>query len=117
MTNKIRVVHANRVYEVLGSVRDKPNLWLTARSVTALQNFLNGYLLTTGTGSLDVGVPTFVDFGPWPQNELDWWHGGHQHLFGRILLEQCGGDETRAFDLFFTYLDEYRKEPLATDVK
>ena len=41
------------------------------------------------------------------------YQGGHEHLFSRILLERSDGDESQAFDLFFTYLDEYRREPPA----
>ena len=41
----IKPISGRKIYEVLDLIRSKPNLWLTSKSIYALQNFLNGYLL------------------------------------------------------------------------
>lgn len=107
MSQSITVYSSSSVYEMLDLIRKKPEVWLSEKSILALQNFLNGYLARTYTD----GDPPFGDFDLWllgaAKHPEDWGRAGRRH-FLEPLLKEVNGDQYLAFDRFFVYLDEYR---------
>ena len=104
----MKIVHPYKIYEVLGSIEKNPKLWLTEKSITALQNFING-LLTAKTKDLvyEKGEPTFDEFKYWILNKNPKING-IGNPYSRVILTECDGDEQKAFDLFFKYLEEFK---------
>lgn len=109
--NNIKVVEARKIYEQLALIQERPWLLLTSKSITALQNYLNGYTMWI-IGDKDAyhpGEPMFDDFKYWLLNKTN----TQTHLgnpYSRVLLRECEGDEEKAFDRFFEYLEVYKKE-------
>jgi hypothetical protein len=112
MDSEIKVTSSRKIYEVLEVMRLKPYLWLTSKSIVSLQNFLNGYMML---GFADYiyhdGEPNFDDFKYWVLNR-DERQLGVGNPYSNVLLQECNGDEERAFDKFFECLDEFKKEQL-----
>ncbi|KAA9324981.1 hypothetical protein [Adhaeribacter soli] len=106
---KIKVTSARKVYELLELVRQKP-YFLTSKSITALQDFLNGYMqLGFADDIYNSGDPNFEEFKYWILNK-DKEVEGTSNPFSRVLLKECDGDEERAFEKFFVYLAEFKLE-------
>lgn len=56
------------------------------------------------------GEPNFDTFKNWILDK----HGrklGVKDPYSTFLLHECSGDEERAFDRFFEYLEQFKKEP------
>lgn len=112
MSDKIKFVNGYKIYEKLDHIRKRPLTALTSKSITALENFLWGYWIY-GTKEYsdqiyNLGDPDF--------NEFKWWLNGEPNIplstgprFHHILLNECDGNEEKAFDLFFEKLDEFKK--------
>ncbi|MFC0608991.1 hypothetical protein ACFFGQ_14710 [Rufibacter quisquiliarum] len=103
------ITSANRIYEVLELIKSRPTLWLTSKTISSLQNFLNGYLLLGF--SVDLYEPNQPDI-----NEFSYWiyeqgkeTGGKENIFLKVLKKECDGDEEKAFNKFFEYLEEFKK--------
>ncbi len=110
MNSDINVVSSRKIYEVLESMRTRPYLWLTSRSIISLQNFLNGYMqLGLGDDIYNPGEPNIDDFRYWLL-ERDKEHLPVGNPYSTFLLRECNGDEEKAFDRFFEYLREFFKE-------
>lgn len=111
MDNNIKVVCAGKIYEMLELIRDRPEMWLTSKSISALQNFLNGYLMNKGFTN-DIyhpGEPSIDNFKYWVlRKEPDVFGVGNP--YSRVLLKKSDGNEVMAFDLFFEFLDEFKRE-------
>ena len=108
---EFEITDARKIYELLSLIESKPLIFLTSKSITALQNFLNGYLiLNLGNDDLyKVNEPNLDDFKYWilSQNqEL----AGIQFPYSRVLLEESKGDEEKAFEKFFIYLNEFKTQ-------
>ena len=112
MDSDIKIVSARKIYEVLDSMRSKPYLWLTSKSITALQNFMNGYLQLGYANDIYNKDEPFID-------EFKYWilsrdedHSGVGNPYSDVLLRECDGDEEKAFDKFFECLDEFKQEQI-----
>ena len=105
----MKIVHSNKIYEVLESIEKKPEIWLTEKSITSLQNFLNGFLTAKSKDLVyKKGEPTFDEFKYWILNK-NAKISGIGNPYSRVLLAECNGNEKKAFDLFFKYLAEFKK--------
>ena len=103
---ELNIIHASKVYELLELMRRKP-YYLTSRSITALQNFLNGYLIFDQTINIyNEGDPSFDDFRLWLLKKGGWKHGN----FRDVLLGMCNGSEEIAFEKFFELLDQFKEQ-------
>ena len=110
MDSDIKIISCRKIYEVLDCMRQKPHFWLTSKSIISLQNFLNGYMqLGFAEDIYHPGEPNIDDFARWILSKDDR-QLGVDNSFSRVLLLQCNGDEEKAFEKFFEYLDEFKKE-------
>ena len=110
MTDDTKIISSRKIYEVLDFVKRRPELWLTSKSITGLQNFINGFMkLGAADDIYHPSEPTIDEFNYWILQK-DEGLSGIQNLYSRVLLKECNGDELRAFDKFFDYLDEFKKE-------
>jgi hypothetical protein len=110
MRDESKIASTRKIYEVLESIRGKPYFWLTSKSVTALQDFLNGYMQLGYADEIYYpDEPDVNDFKYWLLNR-DAEHSGVGNPYSRVLLKECNGDEEKAFDRFFQLLDEFKRE-------
>lgn len=91
------------IYELLEHIRRRPGMYLQGVSLESLRNFLAGY---------SVGVRR--DFAP-GELHLDMPGAASHGWFGAIHLEEPDG--LKAFERFFTYLDDYRARRLAAAIE
>ena len=107
----IKVIQARKIYEQLALIQKRPWLLLTSKSITALQNYLNGYTMWI-IGDRDAyhpGEPIFDDFKYWLLRKDDR-AASLDNPYSKVLLRECEGNEEKAFDRFFEYLEVYKKE-------
>jgi hypothetical protein len=112
MGSDIKLISSRKIYELLDLVKRRPEILLTSKSITALQNFLNGYMqLGFGDGDeiYNLGEPRIDNFNDWILNK-DKEESGVGNPYSRVLLKECNEDEAKAFDRFFEYLDEFKRE-------
>lgn len=108
--NDITITSARKIYELLKLIEKKPEVWLTSKTISSLQDFLNGYLtLGFADDIYEVGQPEFKEFEYWLRRS------SKENLsvgssFSSILLEECKGDEEKAFNKFFSRLKVFVKE-------
>jgi hypothetical protein len=110
-TDDIKIIYARKIYEMLSLIQKRPTLFLTSKSISSLQDYLNGYLIwTLGNNEIyNPGDPDFDNFKYWMLSKDDR-VSGVGFPYSRILLLECEGQEEKAFDRFFEYLEEYKAE-------
>lgn len=95
---------------MLDLIKRTPHFSLTSKSISSLQDFLNGYMLFGCTENIyHPGEPNFDEFKYWI---LEKGKGttGIGNPYSTVLLELCNGDEEKAFDIFFEYLEQFKKD-------
>jgi hypothetical protein len=94
-------------YELLDAIRLRPAMYLSKPSLTALYNFIGGYSFheESRIEMLKGTNPPFPEFHIWVSMKLETLSLGWLNL----LLEAENGNEEKAFQRFFVYLDEFRQ--------
>ncbi|RKN81043.1 hypothetical protein D7Z94_08820 [Ulvibacterium marinum] len=101
----MKLVSSKNVYEILEIIRDKPELYLTSKSISSLQNFLNGYLLLMPNDiNRNDDYPPFDKFKQHILNQKERFIG-ISNPYSSFFKLNSDGDEERAFEQFFHYLD------------
>lgn len=103
----INIIDTSNIYELLAFLKRRHNFYLTSKSITSLQNFLNGYLLNKVPNNEEEMV--FYNYKYWLKEKAND-DGDLSFPYSRSLLKICNGDEEKAFDKFFELLDEYREQ-------
>src|SRR5437764_1496231 len=96
------------VYETIALIRQRPALYLGECSLVRLRAFLDGCLFVVQEfGIEDDTQPAFGGFHDWVARRFGW----RESTAGwcNIILQQCGGDDRKALDLFFDLVEEYRR--------
>ncbi len=101
----MEIIDSKNIYEVLDIIRDYPERYLTKKSIDALQNFINGYLLANPYPDIEPPFWNFRHSTFFEDGGLNYF--GNENFFKNFFLLKSNGDETLAFDLFFKYLDKY----------
>ncbi|GAA3583388.1 hypothetical protein GCM10022198_03260 [Klugiella xanthotipulae] len=92
-------------YELLGSIRRRPEAYLGNRSLHDLRVWLDGYRYARA--QMGVNTPEeeeFTHFDTFVQNKYSW----HDTSGFEAKIAYYHRDPSRAFDEFFTLLDEFR---------
>lgn len=104
----------NNLYDLLELIRERPALYIGEKSITALSQFISAFQfgLTFGGGKFkEEERPPFRHFNLWLANGFG--RSGGAASFKRILLAEAlfvdWNAEEAALDLFFEFLDEFRK--------
>ena len=105
---KLQGVEIHTIYDVLDVVRVRPAMWIGQPSPYGLQVFLSGFRsgIHAAGQALARESPPFQGFHAWVAARLGLETNGKG--WPMLLLEACG-EETAAFDRFWTELDEYRR--------
>ncbi|MBC7862161.1 MAG: hypothetical protein IAF38_04250 [Bacteroidia bacterium] len=106
----IRALHPHeQIFDMLALLKRFSAMYLSSVSVVALGDFLSGYLSTASYPVKD----------QW-DNLIDWLRkkkefenedfGMHGNGFYRIFMQMSGSDSVQALELFFNYVEEYKRE-------
>ena len=95
---------------LLGPVRERPALYLGEYKISKLPNFITGYSIGSHmTKNIDAQPDKYFE-GP---GFINWFFKKYNiadtSFWQTPFLEEAKGDEKKALDLFFDYLDEYSK--------
>jgi hypothetical protein len=95
------------IYDMLEKIRRKPGMYIGERSINRLHAFLTGYRAGLGRlGFYPRDVDEFHRFHDWVANRL----GFYESTSGWCnMIRDKSTSETEAFDQFFLFLDEFRK--------
>ena len=106
----IKVINSSKIYEMLELIRRRPELFLTSKSITSLQDFLTGYLcLPFRKDMYHKDEPNFDEFKYWVLDK-DIRKSSLNSSYRKFLLYECNCNDEKAFDRFFEYLEEYKAE-------
>lgn len=93
------------IFESLEAIKIRPELYLGAKKLTYLYHFINGYLFKSL--ELEDEVSSKI-------RELHFWlpekTGVDSENWCDNLLTKSDNDEEKALDLFFQYLEIFKKE-------
>ena len=94
-------------YDLLEAVRLRPALYISPLSITALYNFIHGYLLCTGFQGATNTQPPWREFNNWVAMRL----GFRESTSGwrNMILTAAAEAEDRALDRFFELLEEFKQ--------
>lgn len=97
----------NGIYELLEAIRKRPAMYLGRPSISLLEAYLHGYCAGMQSHGLTASEALpFAAFNSWVIARL--YPCERNSLWGWLILRACDGNEERAFDRFFEFLDEYR---------
>jgi hypothetical protein len=107
----IKVIHSSKIYELLFAIERKSHIWISSKSITALENFIAGYLTLAGNDN-DIYYPDEPHY-----NEFIYWiyiKNKKQNRFSfrsfpltKLLLSKNRLDEEKAFEMYFDELREF----------
>ena len=96
------------IYDILGTIRRHPEMFLGERSISRLDSFLVGY--KCGLGSLGFTFraerPDFQFFHDWTAGRLGF--SSSTTGWRSMILEKSAGEE-EALERFFLLVDEFRR--------
>jgi hypothetical protein len=98
-----RITEGEDLYVMLDKIRSRPGMWLGEYKITLLRSFIDGYQhAENGEREEQPSFDGFNDF-----------IGGYYGKFTtpgwkNLILEAHNGDEEKALDQFFIFLDEFR---------
>ncbi len=96
------------IYDILGTIRRHPQMFLGERSISRLDSFLVGY--KCGLGSLGFTFraerPDFHLFHDWTARRLGF--SSSTTGWRSMILQKSAGEED-ALDQFFSLVDEFRR--------
>ena len=96
-------------YALIDKIRPRPAMYLGENSVSILNAFLGGYL----TAAFEAGIslvdenPPFEEFHDWVAMRLGYYESTSG--WSKMLLAAEGGNEAKALERFFVYLDEFKQ--------
>lgn len=107
-------VYTEKLYDVLELIRLR-NYFVTSKSIFALQDFINGYMTFGKFGIYEDAHKLIYYENDLDFNEFLYWIQDIPFIpvssgpsFANFLFEKADCDETKAFDLFFELLDEFK---------
>ena len=103
-----------KIHYQLDYIRVRTHMVLTSKSISALEDYITGYMMFGGWGFYEPEL--IYDEGECDLNEFRFWIQDIPYIylsqgprFSKYLLEKTNGDEEKAFDLFYDLLDEFRR--------
>jgi hypothetical protein len=101
--------YKNLIGLLLGPVKERPALFISQAKISRLPNFITGYKIGNFMAS---DVNDTID--PYFENPgfINWFfekYNIESPIMEKPFLDEANGDEKKALDLFFTYLEEYAK--------
>ena len=97
-------------FNLLRAIQKHPQMYFGRKSLSDLFNFLLGfrYALNLSSANYETGR-FFEDFEEWSLQKLIQNKKSPYRSIG-VILQKCGKNEEKAFDLFFALLEEFKLE-------
>jgi hypothetical protein len=106
--NDVKIFDSKKVYDILQLIKNNPLRYLSSKTISSLQDYINGYL---SGNPYSIDEPPFWDFDNYLLSKTDArLENGYRNLISKLLLKECDGDEKKAFTRFFEYLEEYKSQ-------
>ena len=106
--NELTIYEMKKAYDMLFVLEANPNRFISSNTITALQDFINGYL--TGNPYPE-DSPPFWDFQNYLISVTKFkYEGGTKNVIAKILLKECNDDQKESYLRFFEYLKQYKNE-------
>ena len=111
----MKVYNGQKIHDLLCLIQLR-DFWLTKKSIFALQDLINGFMIFGLYGNDNythklIYYENDVDFSEflyWIQ-EIPFLEFSNGPSFANFLYEKANKDEAKAFDLFYELLDEFKK--------
>jgi hypothetical protein len=97
------------IYNLIDRIRPRPAMYLGENSVSLLRAFLGGYMTAAyeSQTSFVEENPPFGAFHDWVAMKLGYFESTSG--WANMLLAAENGDETKALERFFVYLDDFKQ--------
>ncbi|HEY4262919.1 MAG TPA: hypothetical protein VGM98_22355 [Schlesneria sp.] len=107
-----RISHVHSIRDLLNEVRERPTLWLSAKSLTGLECLLGGYEMACSLHEIPT-TKRLADDIPW-EGFTHWlkqtYAKNHLSVGWHSIIVEQSVSEADAFDQFFSLLDEYERQ-------
>jgi len=105
---------SQKIYDYLEMLKEKPHIFLSSNTITALADNLNGYMISSNWGISNSDIyrendPNINEFLYWLRDMpfVNLSRGPH---FRDFLLAATNGNEEMAFNLFYLRLEEFKNK-------
>ena len=94
------------VYKLIAQIRPRPAMYVGSHSLVRLRSFLDGCIFMTDEYDIECcEQPPFGGFHDWVAKRFGWYESTAGWC--NIIIQECGGDESKALDVFFELIDEF----------
>jgi hypothetical protein len=96
------------IYDLLERMKQYPVMYLGKNEISLLKIYFDGYYQAKDAfGIKNFEMPPFPLFHLWTSHKL--WGRNSSADWNTIILEENGGNETKALEQFFVLLDEFKQ--------
>lgn len=92
---------------LLGRIRERPGMYLGRNHISLLPNFITGYMMAMYVMNKKDRYFDEPGFITW---FFDRYNVKQTSFWNTPFLDEAKGDEQKALELYFNYLEEYSKE-------
>jgi len=98
------------VYDFFEKIKERPAMYVGAKSLTRIQMFFYGYCYALDLQDIEFNQKQFksYSFHNWIAEKLGWSESTSGWL--NMILNKVNGDEEKAVDLFYEFLEEFKLE-------
>jgi phosphoribosylanthranilate isomerase len=108
--DKVQPFPPSDVYEFFEKLKERPAMYVGAKSLTRLQMFFYGYCYALSLQDIEFPQKQFAaySFHDWIAKKFGWNESTSGWL--NMILKEVNDDDEKAFDLFFALLEEFKLE-------
>lgn len=105
----IKTVSKDYFFDMMSNIHSLPEIYIGKKSLSLLMMYLHGYHNATQYFGVEFEDGFFPESSSWMINKLTVENNPSLH-FSNLILEECGGDEEKAFNLYFALLEKFKLE-------
>ncbi len=105
----IKVIEEPVFYNMMKGFQTRPQMYFGKKSLTLMIMYLHGFWSATMQFGIEFENGFYPEMSDWVRKKLNVKDKLSLH-YSSLILEECNGDEEKAFDLFFALLEEFKLE-------
>lgn len=105
----IRNVSKGYFFDMMSDIHSLPEIYIGKKSLSSLMMYLDGYYDATQYFGVEFENGFYPEISNWVRKKLSVENNLSLH-YSNLILEECKGDEEKAFNLFFALLEEFKLE-------
>jgi hypothetical protein len=99
----------NNIYDLIEMIKRRPAMYIGDSKISTINTFLHGYCFATEIYKVECPAefPPFWYFHEWAMDQYNWYESTAG--WKNIILKENDNDEERSLQVFFQFIDEFKK--------